>query len=498
MIYDPNPQAGGRFGSDTLIVDLNQDGNRDVVVGAPGKNVSALVSAGQFMIKPGPIVPASTAIITVDDPNPQANGQFGFRVATGDFNHDSSPDLAVSAPGITVDADAGTFEQGRVTVFFGPWNFANTPPYQTMSPLAPIDIFEDPLQRHNKPGTATTGDRFGWRIAAADADDDDHTDLIIGAPWSQVPKLPTGFYFYSGQAYVYFGDPNGATFSRSREIPHPDTDGDGIGPEDDCFWGFDVAGCELKNAGTLLCDDVVIAAYNRDFGGTGPNQGELYVYLDYPVDDTFNVNRSVYLTLLGGVFDNPPDGADFAWEMAVGRYYEDTFCDLLVGSPGGLSVGLGADKGEAHLFRGGSFFGQGNPDNFYFRAPENSLSVLERFGAGLAFLDQDADGRQDEILAAAPLFDYDTACIPPACGEGRAWLITAFVSGPTTLQKIPSQYQTIDDPTPEELHQKHGWGHANVSVGRLNGNARQDAAIGNSRATYSGFSEAGEVRLIVW
>lgn len=39
MLYDPSPQGGERFGMGLHIVDLNADGNAEILVGAPEKDV---------------------------------------------------------------------------------------------------------------------------------------------------------------------------------------------------------------------------------------------------------------------------------------------------------------------------------------------------------------------------------------------------------------------------------------------------------------------------
>jgi len=496
MLFDPSPQTGGRFGASTLIADLNLDGHGDLIVGAPGKNVGTVGGAGQVYIRPGPISGTPTTWLTITEPaatgGPQIDGQFGFRLATGDFNADGYPDLAVTAIGATIDPGYFTgFEQGQVIVLFGPFDYSSPAIFLGVA----VGLTEPNDKRINAP--PGPGDRFGYRLAVGDPDVDDRDDLIIGAPFSDVPKPVSGTWFLAGEAYCFFGDMF-TPFSRLEYIPHPDTNGDTIGPEDDCLWGLDIVVGNFKDNPDFPGPDVVIAAYNKDYPPPNGylNQGEFFVYLDWRVTGSFDPARSVYLT-----YDRPcvecRQGADCGWEMTAGRFDGDNFDDLLVGAPRGFTGGIHSNLGEAILYPGGPQMGQYNPNNFWFVAPEVSIDIYDRFGSGLALLDQDGDGLKDEVIAAGPWFDAD----PPAAplrGEGRAWLIQSFGAMNPDSSRVPTQWSAIADPTPEDNTGNPGWGWANVEIGKLNGNTREDAVIGNPSATYLLFENAGEVRVIIW
>lgn len=113
---NPSPQVNSQFSFGTLakIGDLDGDLIPDLAVGAYWQNVGGNISQGQAFIFSG----ADGALLfTLNDPNPQPNGVFGWDLAgIGDVNCDSVPDLAVGAPHKNV---GGKSKQGQVFIFSG-------------------------------------------------------------------------------------------------------------------------------------------------------------------------------------------------------------------------------------------------------------------------------------------------------------------------------------------------------------------------------------------
>ncbi|CCK28642.1 mucin-2 [Streptomyces davaonensis JCM 4913] len=82
-----------RFGESLASADLNKDGYADLVVGNPTEHVGSEQYRGSVTIVWGSASGLSGG--TEVTPKSGAQGHFGSDVATGDFNGDGSPDLAV-------------------------------------------------------------------------------------------------------------------------------------------------------------------------------------------------------------------------------------------------------------------------------------------------------------------------------------------------------------------------------------------------------------------
>ncbi|WP_329372858.1 FG-GAP and VCBS repeat-containing protein [Streptomyces sp. NBC_01483] len=128
-----------------------------------------------------------------------------------DFDGDGYTDVAIAAPGGTVNGKSGA---GYFAVVYGMAEGPNGVKRQVIS-----------QDRYGIPGTAETGDHFGGRLTAADLDGWGFTDLVVGAPgedvgsardvglqtvvWGGVGGLATATTVGQGRAETRAGDFDG-------------------------------------------------------------------------------------------------------------------------------------------------------------------------------------------------------------------------------------------------------------------------------------------------
>ncbi len=126
-LADPTPVDYGSFGYSVAAGDVSGDGLVDVVVGSPLSSAGGLPSAGEALVFLGP---GLTTILSLTQPAPQGNAQFGAPVATGDVDGDGFEDVVVGARLTVV---GGVYAAGEAFVFRGP-GFSSTLPLLDPTP----------------------------------------------------------------------------------------------------------------------------------------------------------------------------------------------------------------------------------------------------------------------------------------------------------------------------------------------------------------------------
>ena len=220
-IDDPFPEAVAHFGWAVVAGDVAEasggaDGNVELVVGAPHKDIIPLYSnLGMVHVLDN----TGTSKYAVMSPNWMLDGnEFGSSLALGDIDGDGIPDIIVGAPAELVDT---TIDSGRV------YAFHSSPPYVADGSLLTLgvvtsisgvgteteylydSVVNDDItcgagencanvtEYHNHEANAA----FGWAVASANINNAPYDDLVASGI-----MLDVGLTQNVGRAYLFFED----------------------------------------------------------------------------------------------------------------------------------------------------------------------------------------------------------------------------------------------------------------------------------------------------
>ncbi|MBI4470780.1 MAG: FG-GAP repeat protein [Acidobacteria bacterium] len=390
--------------------DINGDGLRDVIVGAPysrgpdnRRNLAGKVVA-YFGRKDGTLTgvrdgataapPAGTGTdVTIYG---STNTGLGSVITIADLNGDGIDDFAIGAPSASPAMNQGTF--GAVYIYFGSRSFTSGTMLDLASQVGPPPdaVF----------GGISSLSLSGGALAAGDVNNDGKTDLLVGAQfWN---KGTSGLV---GAAFLFLGRPNLTGF-RSMAVPVTDPSGPdgafaGIDGGDHC--GQAVAVGDLN--GDRIGDLIIAAGYADGPTNGRADSGEIYVILGGPI-----FSGRVPIDLAAAPADIPiiriyggSNGDAIGASLILGDFNGDTRADLLAGAAIDKSVEVN-DTGFFHIFFGGSNFAQGAVrDLSTGPAPTGSGADAKIIGPGRnqdfqragAAADVNGDGRSDLLLPAS-------------------------------------------------------------------------------------------------
>ncbi len=279
--------------------DFNNDGDDDIVIGAPGAGGSGEGEAYIFLGGSlSPTLDASDAYLT--GTGGSAGDYYGGSVSSANVDGDGYTDILVGAYGYGTNA-------GIVYLYYGD---------------------HDEITTEDEYWTGSSGDYFGISVSGAgDIDGDTNDDVIIGAhqPGS------------NGKACIIFGD--GSDLSNSPDVT---ITGESSGDR----FGQSVSDAGNVNGGY---DDVIIGAE-----GAG-SYGKAYIFNGRSSWSSSYSASSASVILVG---ETDPANVGFGESVSsAGDYNGDgTYDDVIVGSKYESSLGGGDydEVGKAHIFFGGA------------------------------------------------------------------------------------------------------------------------------------------------
>ncbi len=373
------------------IADFNGDGFADLVVGVPNDDIPTpkglMGDAGSIHVFYGNGVGLSTAndvIFTqesVDMPGEAGVAHhFGAAVVAGDFNGDHVSDLAIGAPGETVD---GIPEAGTVTILYGRVGVGLTTALAEVLTVDSADL------------SSTKQDHFGSVLAAGDVNGDGRDELAIG-----IPELDPNLFghVHVDQGFVVVTG-HGRGESTFTEFVVLDGEGTPAWQVRDEHFGGALAFLDVQGDGLM---DLAVGAPRGRFpnpeGVHASDAGFVAIYHAHP-NLTLGFEEPELYHQANWNNEEPgtaEDGDRFGAALAAGDFNGDGRTDLAVGVPG--EDWSGDDAGGVNILYNVGQSLHSEKNEFFSQAAvavEGAAEGGDRFGSALCAADFDGDGYAD-------------------------------------------------------------------------------------------------------
>jgi hypothetical protein len=385
----------------------SSDRNADLVIGVPYEAIGGDAAAGAAHVLYGTSATGLTAggsqLWYQGNSGLQgaaeANDEFGFALAAGDFNGDAYPDLAIGVHGEDIGnpviADAGV-----VQVLYG-----------TASGLGATN---NQLWHQDVAGVqdaAEVDDRFGYKLAAGDFDGDGFADLAIGILREDVGAPAVN---NAGMVQIFYGAAGGLS-ARGNQLFYQGAGGVQETAEADDGFGSSLTAGDFDGDGYA---DLAVGAPLEDIGAN-IDAGAVQILFG-TAGGLSAVRDQLWHQDVNGVEDAAEGGDRFGHALVSGDANGDGYADLAVGVPyEDVSSPVVVDAGAVQLLFGAAGIGLTATGNWlieqdYFGVV-GQASANDRFGSSLAGGDFDGNGRSD-LAVGVPRKDAES----PTVGDAGA------------------------------------------------------------------------------
>jgi hypothetical protein len=360
--------------------DFNGDGFFDLAVGVPGQDVGDGLDAGAVFVLFGSSTGLSAAgrdfLIEQEAGGGSESGdRFGDALAAADFNGDGFADLAVGAPGESIESPVAIFEAGAVTIYYG--SAGGLRGGEDVPGSSQLLHQDSP----NVAGAAEDMDNFGTTLAAGNFGKSSHADLAVGVPFEDLGPA-TDLRTDAGAVTLIYGTSTGLSGTGSQQWTQ-DTSGvmDSVESEDRLGLSLTAA-----NFGKSSHADLAIGVpFEQSIGAIADAGGVHVLY-----------GTSTGLSATGNQFwhQNSTNVADtleafdfFGEALAAANFGKSLEADLAVGVPGEDFSATNFDAGAVNILYGTSTGLTATGNQFWH---QNSSGILEQaepadeFGSALA------------------------------------------------------------------------------------------------------------------